>query len=219
MSTRQEQAVNGFTFGKLGQIVFFKWNGKVCQRAYVIPSNPNTEKQQLVRQRMSVLGKTATGMQSVINVGLHKVAKSHKSTTIAEFVSLNQAALTGSLDNLELDYESLVVAKGGLPGVEADSPNFTTPLTITTSVTNGNASFYGASITDKLYLAAYCPDVGNSVCSNGTALRPADGNTTSLSVTTPSAWQGCRAYVWIFAVRADGQKASDSIYLGYGNIS
>lgn len=207
----------GDQIGKLGTAVGRRWKGKMVYSAYQGKvSNPNTEAQQLVRARFAVLGKMASAFLSTLQLGLKRWAVRLRLTEGDVFVKTNYAAVEGeSADALTVGYDQLAVAQGPLTGVQFGSAVFTTPLTPTVPIAEGNVGVDGAKSDDKVYLVAYSPDKQKAVRST-TPVSRSDANAT---VSVPASWQGLKVHLYGFVQSAsDKTLVSDSEYIGFGNI-
>ena len=209
----------GDQIGKLGPAVGRRWKGQMVYSAYQgRVSNPKTAGQLLVRARFGLLGAMAAAFLPAIQLGLARRAASRQNTESNNFVSLNYGAIEGdSPAALTVGYDELMLSTGHLTGVEFGAPSFTNPLEVSVTVTNANLDAPDAQPTDRLVVAASCPDMAQGVTSAGVATR----SDSSVTLHVPTTWQGMNVHVYGF-VAAAGEKrpeASSTAYIGFGNIS
>lgn len=206
----------GDQIGKLGPAVGRKWRGKMVYSSY--QSNvrdPRTESQMLQRARLTVLQQLGCRLLPVLRLGMKQYAAGRQWTELNCFVSLNKDAVSGSTaEGLEVSYDALMVSKGSLAEVLFGSASFANPQEVTVAVEDGGVAGYGASADDKVYVAAYCPDKGQVMLSDGTARRTSE----SVTLQLPSSWQGMKAHVYAFVAGEHG-KVSQSFYAGSGTVA
>lgn len=207
---------------RVGTVVGRRWKpGKWAMASYQkYVRNPQTEEQLLIRARFSTLGEIASAFLAPIRIGLRNFAKRVQSTEIGEFVKLNwEAVEADSVDNVTVDFASMICAKGPLPNVQFGSPQFDTPQQADVAF-DTNEEVDGTSLNDNVYLFAYCPDAKCGV------LSPASKRSDkSVSVTVPAYWNGMKVHLWGFTEGTDKTgrnptygKLSNSVYIGSGNI-
>lgn len=209
----------GDQIGKLGPAVGRRWKGLMVYTAYQgHVSNPNTDSQKLVRARFGLLGSMASAFLPAIQLGLARRAASRKNTEGNNFVSLNYGAVEGdNPGSLTVGYDELMLSTGHLTGVEFGTPSFTNPLEVSVAVTGANLDAPDAKATDRLVVAAYCPDMGQGVTSAGVATR----SDSSVTLHVPASWQGMNVHVYGFVAAAGDRRpeVSNTAYIGFGNIS
>lgn len=79
----------GTTRGKLGDVVFYRRNGKQAQRTRVTPSNPKSEAQCKNRMIMHTLSTAASRLKKVVDHSFEGVRYGQKSTN--HFIKINHA--------------------------------------------------------------------------------------------------------------------------------
>lgn len=79
----------GTTRGKLGDVVFYRRNGKQAQRTRVTPSNPKSEAQCKNRMLMHTLSTAASRLKKVVDHSFEGVRYGQKSTN--HFIKINHA--------------------------------------------------------------------------------------------------------------------------------
>lgn len=218
------KGVLGNQYGKVGPVVARKFRNENVYSAYQgNVANPRTEKQETHRVRFKELSQLAHNMACGARMGFVAAAKGTNLSPRNMFQKINWKYVTASApDALNVDYTSLVVAKGGLSNVSFDAANFDTPSQVRVDFTD-NAAVCQRTPNDKAYLVVYCPDVKQSMMSAGKTIS-ASGD---ISVVVPNDWNGLKVHVWGFT-RNEGDgvpelgivagECSDSQYCGSGNI-
>lgn len=206
-------------YGKVGANVFSKLFGQQIIREYAKPSNPNTEKQQLVRARFLFMTKLSSVFEQSSLLAMKSRANSNGMFPNNMFFALNYKNITGTTpDNVSIDPTKILVSDGNLPGVVFSSTIGTaTPGTLTVTVTDVQATAPRASDEDNIYVVAYCPDADMAIMS--APARRTDGAT--LSVRYPAGWSGLEVQVYGFVMggleKTNG-KASRSEYIGHAEL-
>lgn len=207
----------GDQIGKLGTAVGRRWKRKMVYAAYQgHVRDPRTVEQMLVRGRFKVLAQLTNEMDQVLVPGLKGHADSRQWTERNSFMRINQDAVTGStVQTLAVNYEALRVSMGGLTGVDFGTADFSQQNEVTVPIEDSRAGSRAPS-TDKVWLAAYCPEMHGLAVSEGTATR-ADG---AVTVKVPHKWSGMKVHLYGFVQgSADKTRVSRSTYIGFGNIS
>ena len=213
------QGIDGAVSGKVGQHVGRSWKGRPVLAIYQPNvANPNTSAQQIVRARMSKLGKLSSAFMVALNEGLQFTAKKLRITNPNVFVSRNYSEVTAqSADDVTVNYSGLKVAEGNLPEVSFGQVNFgdAQHLQISCPITGGSDQ-PGADDNDDVYLCAYCPEKNQSVLGS-----PAKRSAASCAVNVPAAWDGMDVHVYGFAVSANKVRptASATTYCGTGEVA
>lgn len=204
--------LDGFK-GKVGTVVGFFWKGKPVMRGYKRYVHDRHSDAQLAnRMRFAVVNELSVAFKAAADLGFHLRAKSHGNTELNNFVQLNWGAVSVGTDaEVVVDYSSLLVAAGSLPGVHFDRASYETPQQVSVAF-DGNTAAGGASDADTVLLFAYNPTLNSGILSSGD-LRGSGRATISL----PAAWSGETAHLWGFTVNAQGIP-SLSTYLGEGTI-
>lgn len=207
--------------GKLGNNVWAVVGGAMIGRAYQpIVRNPRTTMQLNSRERFTMLTQLGRRLGCVIKVGLRPHVTSLRSAR-NEFIKLNWGAISGQYPSLELNYDELNIAEGALTPVVFGAAAFNTPKTVTVTIQDGNASACDASANDKVYIGLICPELNQSMLSDGTATRSSE----SIAVTVPNSWQGMEVHVYGFVYQdkvndeSVSPVTSNSRHIGSGNIS
>lgn len=211
--------VLGNVKNKVGNVVGYQWKGIGVLRGYKAwISNPKSEAQRLQRAKFSLMAKLAKACRPILLAGMKANANSTKSTIYGQFVKFNLDMVSGNLDSLTIDYSGLEFSRGGLLMASLGTPSFVTPGSVSVQTSETHTGEADAQADDILYLALVCPDVNGGVVSGGVNRGSVDDNPV-LQCRVPASWQGMRAYAYAFAVKADGSATSDTVSLGYGDIS
>ncbi|HKG07220.1 MAG TPA: DUF6266 family protein [Pedobacter sp.] len=145
---------------------------------------------------------------SVFNIGFQ--AQANKMTAFNAAFSANMKhAITGVYPALVIDYPEFVLAKGNLLAAPFIGMATTEDAQLDLSWEN-NAEVGSANNTDLATIAVYNPDKGQWGIKQGAAARSVE----SFDFAVPAMWSGDSVYVWLFFVRADKKKVSDSVYVG-----
>ena len=222
----------GVQVGKLGPAVGFMWKGRNIYRAYnPFVKNPNTEKQQLHRALFKAMSALSTQFAVAINRGYKQKADNEHTTTRGLFIKANKGAVhANTVDSITIDYADLIVSSGSMNCPRFGTPQFDTPQQVDVSF---NTDLIGcATNDDKIALFVYCPDAKAGIISPLSGMNMAKRSTGSVSAVVPAYWSGMKVHVWGFALAGVDeptyienyggwmypQMASDSIYIGTGNI-
>jgi hypothetical protein len=100
--------LSGEVHGKMGDVVFFKRYGQQLARIRVIPTNPKTEKQTIVRDNLSGLSKIWKGESGI------KLKKYNTVTGHYDEITVD----TGLTDTEKSKWHNYAVSKGK-PGIYA----------------------------------------------------------------------------------------------------
>lgn len=204
---------------KFGNAVGLMWQDINVARIYVDDvANPNTEKQQVVRNRFRVLAQMAKRFRATLITGLLKYARSLTSTIYGTFVSLNWDCVEVSdPDAPIINYSELRISNGACEKPVLGSIVWGTETHLTVEVTFTYPEI--ADVTtqnDEAYLVLYCPDTNSSLIST-----PALVSGGGITLECPATWNGMQVYAWLFCVsrlEATNGQASPSIYCGHGEL-
>lgn len=163
--------------GKLGNIIYYTWHGRQCERAMPTHvANPQTEAQQSHRSNFALISKLSSYMKEAHLVGLHWQALREKNSTYALFRQLNKDCFTP--DGL-VNLPRIIVSKGSVPMVA---------ITVA-KVENGvltvifDSRCYGGDPTDEFYLFVYCPAL-----STGRLATPVPRSAGIVTAVLPDEW-------------------------------
>ncbi len=203
---------SGF-IGKLGNVVGFNWKGRNVQRALTQTSNPNTKAQVLARTRFALITRTGGELYEAVYEGFRREANNLRTTQNGLFVKENFNFVVGDeVAELVVDYAKLQLSSGKLPGVDFGQASVSGN---TLSVAIADSNLYGrrVSASDRVYLVAYCPELGDARCQSvGTR-----SGESSLSLNLPAKWGNKQVYAYGFTIGAASYNegiASKTEYLG-----
>lgn len=165
------------------------------------------------QKRFALLAVMASGFMTAINLGLKAAAKSIGPlvSSFDAFIKLNAPSVHIEAGTQQVEYGSLIVAKGNLPQVGFTAADFSEPLQVSVSFTP-NTSTPGADANDDVYITVLEPESNMTVTS--AAVKRSVG---SIEMALPSTWSGMTVHVYGFAVNAEG-KASHSAFIATGNV-
>jgi len=201
---------SGFV-GKLGNVVGFNWKGINLQRALIKGTDKRSEKQLLQRAKFSLVGKLGSVLYEAVYEGFRYEAHDRRSTQNGLFLKYNLANVTGTTETLFVNFEALKLSSEKLRGVNFGAASLS-GTTLTVGITNTANTCRRVSLTDRVYLCAYCPEQDESV------FAPAGTRADStLTLSIPAEWGSQRFYVYGFVVGAscnnEGQ-ASKTVFIG-----
>ena len=195
--------LGGFS-GKVGPVVGGKWKDIDYMRAYVIPSNPNTAGQQIVRAKMTAL--VAFGrkiLTSVLQVYWDPFQSGMSGFNA--FISKNYAKLqTGNVLN-----ESAVLSVGTLESTTLVSGIYSTSTYVCTATWDKIISGNGLA-TDKVCMVAYDKANNRWYVESGVETR----NSANATITLPSGLTATNIYVYVFFFRGTGSGFTVSNSIG-----
>ena len=188
---------SGF-IGKLGNVVGFNWKGKNVQRALTPTSNPNSKGQTLHRTRFALITLVASDLYEAVYEGYRREADKLHSTQNGLFVKYNIGLVSGTdPEALGLDFENLQLSYGTLRGVDFGEASIS-GNTLTVAIDDNNLYGRRVSVSDRIYIAAYCPELGDARCYVA-GTRGSEGN---LIVNLPAKWNGKGIVAYGFTVGA-----------------
>ena len=211
---------------KLGNAVGRKWRTLDVLAVYrKTIRNPKTLPQRLVRARFSALATMSMQCDQAIQMGYTVRCTGTPVPPRSQFIGTNWAMSSASESNgvisTTLDYEDMFLAVGSLPAVNIGTLDATTARTLVIPL-NDSASVGQVSSDDKVYMVAYCPELG--VCA-----LSSDGKRTDeeISMMVPSSWVGKRVHVYVLTIghgtNNNGQdnegKVANSVYGGSATVA
>jgi hypothetical protein len=211
-----KQGILGGLSGKVGNVVGSSWKGINYLRA--LPTNvanPNTVGQRITRTKMGIVIGFLKTCTAFIRFGFSGFAL--KMSAFNAATSFNfRIAVGNDYPNQVLDYSSVKVTRGNLPGAVNAVCSSTDPGKVTVSWEN-NSSQGNASDGDTPLVLVYCPEIDSSVYRMQAGARSEE--TTVLDV--PAAFSGKMVHCYVgFAKMSElvGTKLrdniSDSVYAG-----
>ena len=221
--SKNMKGILGDQYGKVGPVVGRKFREENVYSAYQKNVfNPRSKAQQVHRMRFKALSKLAHGFACGAIFGFRTAAKGTNLSPRNLFQKTNWTSVQAStLDDLSIEYSSMLVSRGSLSNVSFNAPNFDVPNRISVSFQDHGAPCQRTT-GDRAFVYVYCPDAGSGILSGEVKLEDA-----RVSIDTPLAWNGLKVHVWGF-VRNQGAanlelgipagECSDSQYCGSGNI-
>lgn len=226
--------LDGFS-GRLGNTIGYNWRGRMCVRSMPSHYNDARTSQQLQQRALfkSVVG-FASKARQVLKKGLRAASIDAQMTESNYFMRINKrcfsidatseqepplpyadarpAAASGAtpafIGALSVDYENLLLADGPVAPVAFDTPQLLDDTTLSIGFEK-NPMRRVAKPEDLVYLAAYCPELGDFDLST-----PVYRRSNCLTMNFNSHWAGRKIHLWGFVVD-NADRASQSQYLGY----
>ena len=189
---------SGF-IGKLGNVVGYNWKGVNVQRALIVNGRKSqSEEQQLARTRFALITLVASDLYEAVYEGYRREADKLHSTQNGLFVKYNIGLVSGTdPEALGLDFENLQLSYGTLRGVDFGEASIS-GNTLTVAIDDNNLYGRRVSVSDRIYIAAYCPELGDARCYVA-GTRGSEGN---LIVNLPAKWNGKGIVAYGFTVGA-----------------
>lgn len=192
--------VKGKWDGKVGQLVGSKWKDKATLRSYAVPSNPNTQKQQVTRRGFGDVSKFVALFADQIKA--LSPLNTRSMTVRNAILMLNKPMIAAGT----LTAGNLQISRGGLPSVttfQATASVADSKITATwTEVT-------GSTITDKAVVVVVAVDPTNNSAYVGSALNR-DGTLDISGTFEVAAKLDCYAYLLDY--RGSAKVGSVSVY-------
>ena len=218
---RTTGAVLGKQSGRIGQVYGALVHGEQVYRA--MPAKPKKTDLDRIpsevldrRERFKTLVQLAKAFKPAADLGFdnYRWVKPFISP-FNYFVKVNKDSVIVMGGEAEVDYGSLLCAKGSLAPAGFGNAVFTNPQEV--GVTYATTSDMPSSdAQDKVYMFLYQPDTKQAILS-ASSLR----TTGTLAVHVPASWVGLTVHVYGFAI-GDGRDTkglvSDSSYIGTGII-
>ena len=209
-----EQGILGGLSGKVGNVIGGNWKGIDYIR--IKPSevsNPRTEGQVSQRNKFTATLEFLQPNLDFIKIGFKGFTNQRSEFNAAMSYNLLNA-ITGTAPNYEVDYPNALVSRGNLATALNGSNDFTTPGQVDFSW-DDNSNYGNANADDKSMLLVYNPDKSLS----SFILQGADRSVGSQSVIIPDNFAGDTVQVYMAFISSDGEKVSNSVYLGSGTAS
>lgn len=202
---------------KLGNAVGRKWRTLDVLAVYQPNvSNPNTEAQQLVRQRFAAAAKMAMQGAGILGIGLNDYCRGRVAPPRSAFIGMNFNQFT---DGSSVTYSALQFSAGSLDApTPSGVPGVATPLTISMHVDTDFVEGLTCNSHDLMYLFAYDPELKRFFVSE-TGVRSDD----EIAIVFPSMCGGHRVHVYMFCVGAKTYntegKTSPTVYIGNPTVT
>lgn len=182
-------------------------------------SNPKTDAQVLARKRLAFISTMAKGMDIALDLGFaDKVTPLRSSRNF--FVKANYEKITGTAENIEIDYETLQLtsANTDVEIVALGELDTSVPLTLSVPTDDGYSDSPTAKATDKGMIVVYSKTAHRAMTAVINNVRTQN---TSWSIRVPGNWQGHFVEVYAFVFRGEGKEAiaSETLYCGSGRVA
>ncbi|MBP5189399.1 MAG: hypothetical protein J6031_00605 [Bacteroidales bacterium] len=208
--------------GRIGNVVVYRWRGKMCMRS--IPGQYNdakTPRQLAQRALFKAVVHFASRAGDVLRIGLQTASINAQMTESNYFMRLNKGRFSiveGSVENvdakqdvLSVDYENLILSDGPVAPVAFAAPRMVEETTIGVDF-EPNPLHRTVHRDDKVYLVAYIPEKEAFIIS-----QPFYRGQKYAEIELPFYLAGKEMHLWGFVVDRAG-RASLSQYLGNGII-
>lgn len=213
MAKLSKGILGGFS-GKVGNVIGGSWKGIDYMRSK--PNNvkdPKTEAQMAQRRKFALVTGFLKRIKPVIQAGFK--ADTRRMSAVNSAMSYNiKNAITGTYPDQEIDFSSVLVARGDLiPSLDASAESSAAD-SITFSWTD-NSGIGSARADDQALLLVYNPAKDRAL------YLPGDGperQEETYSFTLPASFSGDTVETYLAFVSADDGAASDSDYLGSVSI-
>ena len=202
----------GFS-GRLGNLIGYRWRGRMCVRT--MPSHyrdARTPEQLQQRALFKAVVRFAAKARQVLKKGMNAVSLDAQMTESNYFMRVNKrcfALAAGTQNELQVDYENLLLADGPVAPVAFYEPQMLDETTLSVDFEK-NPLHRAVKWEDLVYLVAYCPELGDFDIS-----APVYRRSNRLTMSLNPYWVGREVHLWGFVVDGNG-RASQSQYLGGG---
>ena len=202
----------GFS-GRLGNLIGYRWRGRMCVRT--MPSHyrdARTPEQLQQRALFKAVVRFAAKARQVLKKGMNAVSLDAQMTESNYCMRVNKrcfALAAGTQDELQVDYENLLLADGPVAPVAFYEPQMLDETTLSVDFEK-NPLHRAVKWEDLVYLVAYCPELGDFDIS-----APVYRRSNRLTMSLNPYWAGREVHLWGFVVDGKG-RASQSQYLGGG---
>lgn len=193
--------------GKLGPMVPYKWKGRDCARAWVMPKDPKTPAQLNSRKIFGKASSLGAVLQQAIGIGFRSIAAENSTTEKNMFVKLNKQNFNIVDGEVNIDYAQLIISDGPLATVDFGEPEIVDGCTIRVAFSNHAR----ANRHNYVMLVAYLPEKHSSMLS-----EPVFRSIGVAEIILPESCTGCAAHIYGFCW--DGKDTvSPSSYIGTVN--
>lgn len=209
MATFNKGILGGFS-GKVGNVVGGSWNGIDYMRSK--PNNvkdAKTEAQLTQRQKFSLIAAFLKKVRPVIKAGYKP--NNSRMTAANSAMSYNlKNAISGTYPNQQIDFPSIMVARGDLVPAQNQSAESTAANEITFSWTD-NSGVGSAQANDQALILIYSPAKDRAIYIDASGPERQEE---SYTLVLPENFGGDAVETYLAFVSADGKESSDSAYLG-----
>ena len=207
---------NGFSGGfngRIGNLVGYQWRGKWCVRS--LPSQYRDAKTERQLEQRNLYKQTidfTSRARQVLHLGLREQSLKAYITEYNYFMRINKRCFALADGELQVDYESIVLADGPVAPVAFYTPQLVDETTISVDFEK-NPLHRATKSEDEVYLAAYCPELKSFALS-----RPSYRYKSNVVIQFNPLFAGKEVHLWGFVVDKAG-RASQSQYIGCGVLS
>ena len=222
--------LHGLARKKVGNVVYRDWRNMLVASAYnPNVQNPNTDRQQIVREKFAAISALAKKMAVGLSMGLKNFCAGTKVPTRSMFIKKNWGYV--HVDNPgqspTFDYSEMAVADGPLEPPILGTPDFSVAGVIKIPHTANNLELVNGQ--DRVYCLVYNTDKKRSQC-----LYAGDRDEdTAIEILVPTSWSGDRVDIWGFCISENDVTmsysgvtreykkgdASPSLFVGMGNLA
>ncbi|CAM4170481.1 hypothetical protein SAMN06265348_105369 [Pedobacter westerhofensis] len=200
-------AFGDFT-GRIGNMVFYKLNGKIVGRTIGIVET-YSEKQEEVRMRTQLISPFLTPLKDFIRVGFRNTPKPQDWDFYSVATSVNKpGAIKGIYPNLEINYKKVILSLGSVPSPK--NPKVILNDNILEFSWEPDLDAGGADLLDQVMLVAYFPQTLKAVFITSGARRTAGTEKLKL----PSFNEKTVIETYISFITDDRTDVSNSVYTG-----
>jgi len=195
--------------GKIGNVVVSSWKGIPYIKSKPTSNPSNTKAQQNQRSKFKMVISFINDIKPVINAGFKfNTDRMTEMNSATSYIMKN--AVKGEHPELEIDFPSLLVARGDLPGPQQAAVHrepkrvlrFSWKFDTELGIKRGN---------DYVLALAYHPERERGIwLVDGSVLRKEE----QLELKLPDNWDITKVEPYLAFAAADGSDASDSVYLG-----
>ena len=212
MATIKQGILGGFS-GKVGAVVGGTWKGISFMRGLTQNvKNPRTEKQVGQRTKFSLAIEFLQPMTAYVRTGYKTYANGQTGFNAAMSHVLKNA-ITGTYPDYSIDFQAVYVSRGSLvPAKNAAATVSGGKISMTWTDNSGEGD---ALETDVAMPLVFNKDKKQVVYSTSAASR---GDTT-LELDLPADWVGDSVEAYLGFMSDDGQRVSNSVYLGEETVA
>lgn len=180
---------------KLGNAVGRKWRTLNVLAVYQPNvSNPNTEAQQVQRNRFKRASQFAMRAAGVLSLGMADYCRGNVMPPRAAFMHINYPNFSADGDT---SFDEMQVSYGSLDAPVVDGPaSVATPLKVSYHLNNNFVTSLTCDSQDKIYLCAYDPQLQRMFVTDSPVVRGDD----EIDITFPSIVGGHRVHCYLFAI-------------------
>lgn len=185
------------------------------------PADPAAAERQRNAAVAEFLAKINAPMKPQTSIGLREYAAANNMSNDEAFVALNKEFVSGTIDNLELDWENTKVSDGNLTAVALGEVDTSEPLAVSVAIDDNYLDPTFNSADDKVHLIV----LAKATDDHGYEARWATGvrSDAKVTVTVPGYWQGYFCEVYAFVEGAEDSPnpgvCSRTLYCGAGRIA